>query len=112
MDIASVVVALKEQRDRLDQAIAALESVGHGGRRGRPSKTVADSRSGRHMSAAARKRISEAMKARWAKRKGKSAPKKSVPAKTKVRPAMSAAARKRLSSLMKIRWAAKRKASA
>jgi hypothetical protein len=80
MDIASVVVALKEQRDRLDQAIAALESVGHGGRRGRPSKTVlADSRSGRHMSAAARKRISEAMKARWAKRKGKSAPKKSAP---------------------------------
>ena len=96
MDIASVVVALKEQRDRLDQAIAALESVGHGGRRGRPSKAVADSRSGRHMSAAARKRISEAMKARWAKRKGKSAPKKSVPAKTKVRPAMSAAARKKL----------------
>ena len=79
MDIASVVVALKEQRDRLDQAIAALESVGHGGRRGRPSKAVADSRSGRHMSAAARKRISEAMKARWAKRKGKSAPKKSAP---------------------------------
>ena len=68
MDVASVVVALNEQRDCLDQTIAALESVGHGGRRGRPSKAVlADSRSGRHMSAAARERISEVMKARWGK---------------------------------------------
>jgi hypothetical protein len=51
------------------------------------------------MSAAARKRISEAMKQRWAKWKGKSAPKKA-----KTRPAMSAAARKKLSALMKARW--------
>jgi hypothetical protein len=51
------------------------------------------------MNAAARKRISEAMKQRWAKWKGKSAPKK-----TKARPAMSAAARKKLSALMKARW--------
>jgi hypothetical protein len=51
------------------------------------------------MSAAARNRISEAMKQRWAKWKGKSAPKK-----TKARPAMSAAARKKLSALMKARW--------
>ncbi len=66
---------------------------------------------GRHMSAAARKRISEAMKQRWAKWKGKSAPKKSAPAKTKARPAMSAAARKKLSDFMKARWAAKKKSS-
>jgi hypothetical protein len=51
------------------------------------------------MSPAARKRISAAMKQRWAKWKGKSAPKK-----TKARPAMSAAARKKLSALMKARW--------
>jgi hypothetical protein len=59
------------------------------------------------MSAAARNRISEAMKQRWAKWKGKSAPKKS-----KGRPAMSAAARKKLSTLMKARWAARKKAKA
>jgi len=59
------------------------------------------------MSAAARKRISEAMKQRWAKWKGKSAPKK-----TKARPPMSAAARKKISALMKARWAARRKAKA
>jgi hypothetical protein len=59
------------------------------------------------MSTAARKRISEAMKQRWTKWKGKSAPKKA-----KTRPAMSAAARKKLSALMKARWAAKKKPAA
>jgi hypothetical protein len=47
------------------------------------------------------------MKQRWAKWKGKSAPKK-----TKARPAMSAAARKRLSALMKARWTARKKEKA
>ena len=109
MDIANVVAALKEQRTRIDHAIAALEGLGSPARRGRPPK--AGSTTGRRMSAAARKRISEAMKQRWAKWKGKSAPKKSAPAKAKARPAMSAAARKKLSVLMKARWAAKKKAA-
>ena len=109
MDIANVVAALKEQRTRIDHAIAALEGVGSRARRGRPPKT--GSPTGRHMSAAARERISEAMKQRWAKQKGKSAPKKSAPAKTKARPTMSSAARKKLSDLMKARWAAKKKPS-
>jgi hypothetical protein len=102
MDIANVVAALKEQRTRIDGAIAALGGVGSPRRRGRPSRASATT--GRHMSAAARKRISEAMKQRWAKWKRKSAPKKPAPAKTKTRPAMSAAARKKLSDLMKARW--------
>jgi len=69
MEIANVVAALKEQRTRIDHAIAAIEGLGSHARRGRRPKTGA--RTGRHMSAAARKRISEAMKQRWAKRKGK-----------------------------------------
>jgi len=93
MDLTNVVDALKEQRTRIDRAIAALEGVGAAGH-GRP-----------HMSVAARKRISEAMKQRWAKWKGKTSK------KSKARPAMSAAARKRLSALMKARWAAKKKAN-
>lgn len=107
MDIAGVVAALKQQRTRLDQAISALEGLSATAlRRGRPPKAVpTTARPGRHMSAAARRRISEAMKQRWAKWKGKSAPKK-----TKARPAMSAAGRKKLSALMKARWAAKKKA--
>jgi hypothetical protein len=52
------------------------------------------------------------MKQRWAKQKGKSAPKKTAPAKPKARPTMSAAARKKLSELMKVRWVAKKKTQA
>ena len=108
MDIANVVAALKEERGRIDKAIAVLESLGSAGRRGRPPKAISTAgRQRRGMSAAARKRISEAMKQRWAKWKGKSAPKKA-----RTRPAMSAAARKKLSALMKARWAAKKKATA
>lgn len=59
------------------------------------------------MSAAARKRISDAMKQRWVKWKGKAAPKKA-----KSRRPMSAAARKKLSALTKARWAARKKAKA
>jgi len=109
MDIANLVAALKEQRTRIDHAIAVLEGLGSPARRGRPPKK--GTTTGRHMSPAARKRISEAMKQRWAKQKGKSAPKKSAPAKTKARPAMSAAARKKLSDMMKARWAAKKKSA-
>jgi len=36
MDIANVVAALKEERGRIDKAIAALESLGSAGRRARP----------------------------------------------------------------------------
>ena len=93
MDLINVVAALKEQRTRIEQAIAALEGSGAAGRT-RP-----------HMSIAARKRISEAMKQRWAKWKGKTLK------KSKARPAMSAATRKKLSALMKARWAAKKKAN-
>jgi hypothetical protein len=110
MDIAHVVAALKEQRTRIDHAIAAVEGLSSPARRGRPSKAAATQ--GRHMSAAARKRISKAMKQRWAKWKRKSAPKKAAPARPKVRPTMSAGARKKLSDLMKARWAAKQKAKA
>src|SRR5271157_1615914 len=112
MDIQNLVSDLKAERNRLDQAISALEGLAGSSapRRGRPPKskatpTITPRR--RSMSAAARKRISAAMKQRWAKWKGKSAPKKA-----KSRPPMSAAARKKLSVLMKARWAAKQKAEA
>lgn len=71
MDIQSILGDLKRERERLDKAIAALEGTGGGGRRrGRPAGSGASKgRPRRHMSAAARKRISEMMKQRWAERK-------------------------------------------
>jgi hypothetical protein len=68
MDIERILSELKSGRDRLNQAIAALE--GNAGRRGRPTSNATSGRR-RHLSAAARKRISEAMKARWASGKMK-----------------------------------------
>lgn len=73
MDIQSVLEDLKRERARLDAAIDALQGLGTGRKRGpgRPagSGKSKSGRSGRHMSAAARKRISEMMKKRWAERK-------------------------------------------
>jgi hypothetical protein len=105
MDIQTIVSDLRAERNRIDNAISALEGLTSRSstRRGRPPKAkqaAVSSKKRRVMSAAARKRISEAMKKRWANWHGKSAPK---------RKPMSPAARKRLSEMMKKRWAEKAK---
>src|SRR5450759_3074707 len=112
MDINSIVAQLRQEASRIEQAVAALVGLGsQPARRGRPSKrSHANPATGpkrRRMSAAARKRISAAMKQRWAKWKGKSAPKKAnaAPKKRAGRKPMSAAMRKKLSAMMKARWA-------
>lgn len=76
MDIQQIVSDLKSERDRIEAAIRALEGTGKSGRGpGRPvgsgkgSSTAGRKR--RTMSPAARKRISEMMKLRWAERKKK-----------------------------------------
>jgi len=75
MDTQQIVAALREERDRLEQAIAALEGGGGRGRRGRrpgPVPGVPGRKRGRRrrrLSAAAKQRISEMMKKRWAERK-------------------------------------------
>lgn len=66
MDTQSIVAELEAERDRLNTAIEALQ-----GRRMTASGKPDGRR--RHLSAAARKRIGEAMKKRWAERKKKAA---------------------------------------
>ena len=70
MDIQSILSDLRKEADRLARAISALEGLGSGKRRGRPAGSKSAPKK-RHMSAAARKRISEMMKLRWAERKKK-----------------------------------------
>ncbi len=68
MDIQQILSDLRSERDRIDAAIQALE----GGRKGRgPGRPVGSGKKRRTMSPAARKRISEMMKIRWAERKKK-----------------------------------------
>jgi hypothetical protein len=70
MDIQQIVTDLRNERDRIEAAIRALE----GGKTGRgPGRPVGSGKKRRTMSPAARKRISEMMKIRWAERKKKAA---------------------------------------
>jgi len=70
VNLQQVVAELKAERDRIERAIAAIEGLNSTGRRrrGRPlgSANALKKRGHRHMSAEARKRISEATKRRWA----------------------------------------------
>jgi hypothetical protein len=78
MDTQSILTELRAERDRLNNAIAALEgSTGKRGRRSSASNAF-PTRRRRRMSAAARTRISKAMKARWASGKMKGNRKKAA----------------------------------
>jgi hypothetical protein len=71
MDLQQILSDLKNERERIDGAIRALEGSGKSGRGpGRPPGSTKGGKR-RTMSAAARKRISEMMKLRWAERKKK-----------------------------------------
>jgi hypothetical protein len=74
-DTQSIIEELESQRDSITRAIAALRGTGGPRRPGRPKRDASAPTNGRkrHMSAAARKRIGEAMKKRWAERKKKAA---------------------------------------
>ena len=72
MDLQRIVSELKKERNRIDRAIAALEGTGTAvGRAGKTARTFRASGKPRkrRLSAEARKRISEAMKKRWAHRR-------------------------------------------
>lgn len=62
-DLSAVLAQLKKERDKLDRAIAALSQGSTRGRRGSTGK--------RRLSAAARQRIANAQRARWAKFRAK-----------------------------------------
>lgn len=70
MDTQSIIAELEAKRDRLTAAIAALQ--GRQGKAVRIASVRPDGRR-RHLSAAARRKIGQAMKKRWAERKKKAA---------------------------------------
>lgn len=88
-NLEQVVNELQQERDRLDRAIAALTLLS--GNAPQPSR-------GRTMSVAARRRISAAQKARWAKAKG-------TPGSARPKRHISAAGIARIRAAAKARWA-------
>ena len=119
MDIQGIVAELKGEMDRIGHTISLLlgGSTPAKARVGRPpgstSTKVRSGGRGRGLTPAGRRKLSLAMKQRWAQRRGATgASRASVPvaaAKPKKRGGMTAAGRKRLSEAMKQRWAEKKR---
>jgi hypothetical protein len=70
MDLRKVVSELKQERDRLDRAIAALEGIGASA--AATNKSSVAKRAKKHnITPEGRKRLSDMMKKRWAERRKK-----------------------------------------
>lgn len=74
MDINLIVAELKKERERLDRAIAALNSGKQSSQTTRTTgRGTRHPAGGSRLTAAGRKRLSELMKKRWAERRKKAA---------------------------------------
>jgi hypothetical protein len=110
MDTRTILTDLKTELNRLNQAIAALESLDGTATATTPIAKAAPKQSKRRgLTPAGRRRLSAMMKARWAARRKAAA--QPTPNKTGAHKPMSAATKKRLSLLAKRRWAARKKAA-
>jgi hypothetical protein len=74
LDLARIVSELKSERDRISRAIALLEdkATKTTRRNAVPVKTASSKKQSRGLTPAGRKRLSDAMKKRWADRTNKS----------------------------------------
>jgi hypothetical protein len=110
--IEAAIAGFEAQKKGIDAQIAELRGMLTGTSESSTEEAPAKG-TRRKFSAAARKRMREAQKLRWAKIKGESAPAKKTSVKAaRPKPKFSAAARKALSVAMKKRWAAKKAAAA
>jgi hypothetical protein len=113
LDLTKIIADLRTERDRIGRAIDALLDEAKSMVSAATRKVTASStRRGRGITAAGRRRLSEAMKQRWAARRGKGTLAKTAAKKTaapKKRRGLSAEGRKKISEAMKRRWAEKKK---
>jgi len=120
MDIQNIVEQLQNELTRIAQAIGLLEGAGNTPAKKRvgrpPASAAAKARTGGKgggLTPAGRRKLSQAMKLRWAQRRGATgASRASTPvaaAKQKQRGGITAAGRRKLSEAMKARWAAKKR---
>jgi hypothetical protein len=105
--ITAAILGFEEQKRHIDTKIAELRAWLSGGSAEPVSPSEAPKRKRRKMSAAARARIAEAQRRRWAASKNPSQP--STPAAApKPKRRLSAAGRKAIIAATKKRWALKR----
>jgi hypothetical protein len=111
--LTAAIEGLESQKRRIDDQILQIRQMLEGG--GKESAAAPQPvKVRRVLSAAARKRIAEAQKQRWAKSRGKSQQPSpaAVPEASKQKRKLSAAGRKRIAEATKKRWAAFRAAAA
>jgi hypothetical protein len=109
MDTRTILVDLKAELSRLNQAIAALESLDGTATATTPAAKAAPTQAKkRGLTPAGRRRLSAMMKARWAARR--KAAVKPAPKATSGHRTMSPAARKKIAEAQRRRWAAIKKA--
>jgi len=94
-NLAGVLKELRQERSRLDQAIQAIGELVRRNHTGAIQQSATRPR--RTVSAAARRKMAAAQRARWAKVKGA---KTSTPLRT-----MSQAARRKIAAAQRARWA-------
>jgi len=92
--------AIKQQIEDLNRELGSIL--------GEPAKSAAGPKNQRRMSAAVRKKIAAAQKARWAKVQGAKRSTLSAKRAPKAKSKMSPATRARLSAKLKAYWAAKK----
>ena len=108
--IQAAIDGLEGRKQRIDEVIAELRQRIGGGT---SAATPSSSRTGRRtMSAAARKRIAEAQRKRWAAVKKGAKPKTAAAAPKKAKRRLSPEGRRRIVEATKKRWAAVRAAAA
>ncbi len=107
MDLNRIITELKTESDKIGRAIAALLEDAKMAVSGTVRRAGTPKRRRGGITAAGRRRLSQAMKRRWAERRmGKTTGEASAP---KRRGGLTAAGRKKLSEAMKKRWAEKKK---
>ena len=110
METAKILTDLRTELNRLNKAIAALESLDGTATATTPAAKAAPAQAKRRgLTPAGRRRLSEKMKARWAARRKQVA--KPASKKTTGRRTMSAASRKKMAEAQRKRWAAQKKAA-
>ena len=92
-NLDTVVKELQQERDRIDNAIEVLTSLNSGAPKASPKRT---------MSAAARRRIAAAQKARWARQRSAAQRK---PGSVRPKRRVSAAGLARIRAAARARWA-------
>jgi hypothetical protein len=113
--LKEVIKGLEKQKTAIERALAALKEVDGTAVESAPVAAV-PARRGRAkrkggMTPEGRKRLSEALKKRWAVKRAASQVKPQVKAKAKKKGGMTPEGRKRLSEALKKRWAVKRAAA-